>query len=417
MLKCNTDWEISQITNRNAPMILFGFEQQCYDILNYRITADDVKQAELYATKMGMRFPTGLFFELVDEFDGRVKTVLRIKGLPDGTWVPKGTPFAEISNTAEGFGELVTWWEGMFLHAWFPSACATRAREMREYLEKRGESLSRFHSFGFRGHRSLEDAWMCANAWSLFLPGTDDFIVTGSGMIARSIPALAHKVVMNWNNEGQCYLQAITRCSAEGYKAVSIVIDTSSGPYFIENFLMAVQQTAEICGITPIYRPDSGELMEQAIEITKRLGNREYGIIIGDSVSFEQVKEWDRIYGDKFPRPISYGIGAKFYNDLERDTLGWSMKTCFSNGKNRMKKTDMSSKRSILGPVVLEYDKDGMLHMNSTTPESVRGQYRELGLKEPCISEIKDRANRQDCSQKEILVNDALASRMVDFKF
>lgn len=37
------------------------------------------------------------------------------------------------------------------------------------------------------------------------------------------------------------------------------------------------------------------------------------------------------------PDILTWGIGAGFYKDLERDTLGWSMKTCFSNGRDTMK--------------------------------------------------------------------------------
>ena len=50
---------------------------------------------------------------------------------------------------------------------------------------------------------------------------------------------------------------------------------------------------------------------------------------------------------------ITWGIGAGFYNDLTWDTLGWSMKTCYSNGKDRMKCTDTLVKRYIPGKVSL----------------------------------------------------------------
>jgi nicotinic acid phosphoribosyltransferase len=78
---------------------------------------------------------------------------------------------------------------------------------MRKYLEEK-KKLSRFHSFGFRGHRSMEDAYWAARAWSLFLQSSDDFHVS-TDLPVESIPALAHKVVMNWDDELQCHLEAV----------------------------------------------------------------------------------------------------------------------------------------------------------------------------------------------------------------
>ena len=104
-------------------------------------------------------------FRIVDELDGYMP--LRIQAIPDGNWVPRGTPFCQIKNTVEGFGECVTWWEAMLMHAWFPSACATEAFYMRKYLDSKKLSANRFHSFGFRGHRSLEDTYWAGTAWNL----------------------------------------------------------------------------------------------------------------------------------------------------------------------------------------------------------------------------------------------------------
>ena len=35
-MKCNVDFEASHIVNRNAPMILFGFEAAVHNILDYK---------------------------------------------------------------------------------------------------------------------------------------------------------------------------------------------------------------------------------------------------------------------------------------------------------------------------------------------------------------------------------------------
>ena len=78
-----------------------------------------IGDADKYATEMDMPFPRKLFERVVDELNGRIP--LCIEALPEGVLLfQKGTPFAQVSNTVEGFGELVSWWEGLFVHSFFP---------------------------------------------------------------------------------------------------------------------------------------------------------------------------------------------------------------------------------------------------------------------------------------------------------
>lgn len=177
-----------------------------------------VDEAKSVAAGFGLSFPTALWTRVVDELGGRIP--LRVEAVEEGSWTPAGTPFAQVSNTVVGFGELVTWFEAPLLHAHFSSACATEAKAMRDYLEglmaERGypaSFLQRFHSFGFRGHRSLEDAYWAGSAWALFLSGSDDLHIglhhPEAGL--RSIPALAHKVVQQFDSEMACYTHAVVR--------------------------------------------------------------------------------------------------------------------------------------------------------------------------------------------------------------
>ena len=173
LMKCNIDWETSHIYNRNRSMILFGFWENVIQTLNTCITSKMIDDAERYAARMGMPFPRKMFERVVDELNGRIP--LHVEALSEGTYVPRGTPFSQISNTVEGFGELVSWWEAMFVHSFFPSGCATMAFEMGSYLDHSNYRPTKIHSFGFRGYPSLESAYWGGMAWCLFLPGTDDF--------------------------------------------------------------------------------------------------------------------------------------------------------------------------------------------------------------------------------------------------
>jgi nicotinamide phosphoribosyltransferase len=359
--KINTDWEVSHIYNRNAPMILYGLNNIIASVFdNMRITRDHITEAERYANEMNLWFPAELFHKIVDDLDGYMP--VQIQAIPDGNWVPRGTPFCQIRNTVVGFGECVTWWEAMLMHAWFPSACATKAFYMRKYLDSKKLSANRFHSFGFRGHRSLEDAYWAGTAWNLFLHGTDDFHTKKyTTADISSIPALAHKVVEQFDNELECYFRAIDQTAIHGKKYVSLVIDTFDVANFIENYAEKIASYAASKGVIPVFRPDSGNKLDQVVSILSKYDKWNPIFIIGDEMNFEKAKEYDKfLEAHNIPlQNMNYGIGGGFYNDLTRETLGWAMKTAYSNGKNRMKFS--AHKQSIPGKVQIVKDYHGQV--------------------------------------------------------
>lgn len=372
-LKVNTDWEVSHIYNRSAGMILYGFAETVNRVLSIRITMDMVDEAESHAKKMGIIFPRELFERVVKEQHGYFP--IAVESLPEGTWCPIGTPFAQVRNTVEGFGELVTWLEGIFLHASFPCAVATEAFHMRRYLEElkkdRGYDdsfLLRLHSFGFRGHRSLEDAYWAGTAWNMFLFGTDDFHTMQHAPTANvtSISALAHKVTQQYDNEYEGYLHTIDATASAGEKIISIVIDTYDANRFIDEMLVPLSTYAKEKGVHIVIRPDSGDVLQQMVDIYHKTVAYEITnvtVIIGESMSFANVLRYDRILKLKqIPfNFVNYGIGGGFYNHINRDTLGFAMKTAFSNGKPRMKFGMDEIKRSIPDKVTLIYGADNNL--------------------------------------------------------
>lgn len=365
-LKCNTDWEVSHIYNRTAPMLLYGLNETVLEVLTQHITMDMVTEAEHYARMMGLHFPSALFTDVVEKLDGRIP--LKFEALPDGSWVPQGTPFAQVSNTVKGYGELVTWWEALFLHRYFSSGCLTEAFYARQYLQEMQAKyhypdsfLARFHSFGFRGHHSLEDAYWAGTAWNMFLFGTDDFhtIYHTPTAVVASISALAHKVTQQFDVEEDCYYHAIDATAASGEKVVAIVIDTYNADRFIDRFAVSLAKYASKRGIHVVFRPDSGDVLNQAIGLyTKCVQVHDCdnaSVIIGMDMSVEKARHYDsQLLLAHIPLDfVSYGIGAGYYKHIERDTLGWSMKTAFSNGGARMKFSSEPIKQSLPGRVKL----------------------------------------------------------------
>ncbi len=342
-LKESTDFEVSHIYNRGNGMFLYGFiEQSIETILSVKYTKEMVEDAFKSAKLMGLVFPYDMWMSIVNDYDGRLP--LKVECLPEGTWCPTGTPYAQIKNTDEGFGELVTWAEGIFLH-YFPSACLTRAYEMRKYLVDNKLPMNRFHSFGFRGHKSLEDAYWAGTAWSMMLEGTDDFHIRQhlpKEIKMSSISALAHKVTQQYDNEIECFKNAIRKASENGTGIVALVIDTYDAWNIIANHVVNLTKFANDLGVFVVWRPDSDDILMQADSIyyeTAEVGLTNCAVILGEGMSFEAIKNADAFFkGNNVPLDfISYGVGAGFYKDIERDTHGQAMKTAFSNGKPRMK--------------------------------------------------------------------------------
>lgn len=363
-MKVSTDWEVSHLYNRKSGQILYGFHEAISTFLAHiKVTPHMVDDAVSVSNRFGLEFPKTLFEKLIRENDGKIP--LQVQTLPEGTYCPAGTPFAQISNTIEGYGELVTWWEGIFLQTYFSSACATEAKNIRDYLKTTGdEDGLRAHSFGFRGHKSLEDAYYAGSAWALFLPSSDDLHIGlhHSDCGLNSIPALAHKVVSQFDNEYDAFVRAIDVAANAALKTVSLVIDTYDAYNFIKRYLMPLASYANDKNVTIVLRPDSGDTWKQVVDIYDIVNENnlvDVKTIIGEGMSLTEIKKAD-VFFKKNNVPlkfVSYGIGAGFYKHLERDSLGYAMKTAFSNGKPRMKFSENPMKRSIPGRIAIYREK------------------------------------------------------------
>lgn len=360
MMKKNTDYELSHIYNRERDMLLFGFSDNINYFFKDPITQDDIDEAKKYCSSIGINMPYKLFERVVDEFKGFPP--LSITTLSEGTWVPKGSPFAQIWNTEEGFGELVTWWESLLLWGYFISSCATRSLEIYKYNQETTPNFYRFHNFGYRSMGQEDRAIQASTAWALFNPSSDDFHISRYIPI-RTIPASAHKVVQNWDNEMDCMMHAINTASSLSTinkSPLSIPIDTFGSDQFIMTKLIPLARHAESKNVYLVFRPDSGHTLEFARTILiqcklNRLDN--VGIIIGDSINFVTAQLNDMVLRESGIdlHKVVWGIGSKFYEDLNRDYLGWAMKTAWSNGKPRMKFSDTPVKESIPGRIQVTY--------------------------------------------------------------
>lgn len=363
-LKINTDWEVSHLYNRKRGMILYGFNEIVLKLFSKPLTWEMISDASKYFKSKNLEWTSKEIFEqVVSDFDGYPP--IKIDAVPDGTYLPKNTPFAQISNSVEGFGELVTWWEGYFLHCHYASGCATEALNLRRYLEQNNLNKYKFHSFAWRSYNSMEDAYWGSTAWNLFLFGTDDMmsLIHTPDAPVTSIPALAHKVVQQFDTEKQCYIHAIDVMNKGG--KLSMVIDTYNPDKFINKFQKDVMKYAMEKNVGIVFRPDSGNVFDQAVKL---LGNIEYlkdinmnnynqfNVIIGEEMDALKCIEYDTKFKDHgFDiNKIVYGIGGGYHEHLTRKYMGFAQKTAYSNGKPRMKTSADIMKTSLPGMVTLK---------------------------------------------------------------
>lgn len=348
-MKKPLNWEGSHIYMRNRPGILFGMNELVHAI-TAPVKAKDLLDAEAKAKSMGCKdFPSDMWRKVIYEFGGFLP--LKIEALPEGTWCPKGTPIVQIRNTVAGMGELITWIEARLLGNFFQSGCATEAYTIAKYLKEHNFPMNRVHSFARRSYPTEELAIQGGKAWNLFLTGSDDLHVA-DGRIA-SIPASAHKVVQTFNEEFESYVYALSQAYVRGYKAVSIPIDTFNPYRFVSDYAEKLAVMAEQMGITLVFRPDSGDVVHQTVLLYNKTAKHgiswKQNVIIGEGMTYDKMVEYDQILSDKVPLGnIFYGIGGGFHKHINRDYLGYAMKTCYADG-DRMKFSADPVKQSLPG--------------------------------------------------------------------
>ncbi len=135
--------------------------------------------------------------------------------------------------------------------------------------------------------------------------------------------------------------------------------------------------------------------------------------IVGEGMTFDKVKEQHSII-KSLGLPLgsfAWGVGAGFYKDIERDTLGWAMKTGYSNGAPRIKFSEDKRKRSIPGKVNLIRDLEGNLlvtqHSDDTNNKGIYETIFENGKTKELLDlkEVRDRALNSDIGQRRILLD------------
>lgn len=412
----NNDFGIAHFYNRKDGMILYGFNERVTHLLSQRLEKHEVIEAEKTFASMGLEFPTDLFMSVIRDHDGYFP--LKVEALPDGTWSPKGTPFAQIRNTVKGFEQLVSWVEVYLMRAFFPSGCATHALHIRRYIEENMLPITHIHGFMERSYPTDEAAYWGDTAWGIAgLVGTDG--VEGAAHFPeagfKSIPAGAHKVIQNFKVEFDAYKRHIDYAAMTADRIVAFPIDTYNVERFISTYAKDLIVYAQFKGVKIALRPDSGKVFGQAVRLLKLAEQMDADLtvscVIGEGVTLEKIKAWNKSFrGEGIdPALITYGLGGNFHNWITRETAGWAYKSAFSNGRDIMKLA--TGKESLAGEVDMHYTENGSLKIVTPDEEILAhtcsaymvpfeyiAETGEVSIKRQTLPEIRNRVHVSVCA-------------------
>jgi hypothetical protein len=335
--------------------------------LSRRLTREAVDEAgwfleEFCATPRGPApypFPRGLFYRIVDEFDGRWP--ICVTALRDGQAHVVGEPHVQIWTDEPGMGEAVGWIESTMLpYLWTSSTVATRGRRRKARMldvyrqaypsRDTGALLAmieyKFHDFGRRGGAATQITGL---AHLLNWLGTDTvdaayvatrYLNDGKKFGAMSIPAAAHRTVTPWPTEDQAIDHMI---EAFGDGIFSFVADSYGYARGIRKLAGRASIIKAKGGIL-VGRPDSGDPLACVLEGLTVFADafgytlQETGlkvlthasIIQGDAVSdrllFETIYP-AMVQAGFCPSNLAVGMGEENHRAL-RSEMEHAYKTC-----------------------------------------------------------------------------------------
>jgi nicotinamide phosphoribosyltransferase len=318
---------------------------------------------------------------------------IKIKALPEGSFVPYGVPVLTIVNTRPEFFWITNYLESiMSAELWKQSTSATVAQAYRKEFERHSKLTGspedfigwQGHDFSFRGMGGIHDAVKSGAAHLTSFTGTDtvgaiDYIeqyYPTEEFIGGSVPATEHSVMCMGTMEDE--LGTFKRLITEQYPSgvVSIVSDTWDFWKVMTEYLPALKEEIIARDGRVVIRPDSGDpvdiicgfdkpdyLYRNPVDARKfNAGTAEVkgayellwetfggttneqgykvldphvGLIYGDSITLDRQKEiLARLEAKGFcASNLVLGIGSYTYQYCTRDTHGWAMKATWGQVK------------------------------------------------------------------------------------
>jgi len=291
---------------QDSRLVFYGMRQLINDFIAVPWSANDVDKLSQFLSTHGVlggyEFPKGLFMKFINENNGYFP--IKIEALPEGSVVYPHVPVYQI--TAEAYySPLVTFFETLLSHVWYPSTVATLSRKAKQIfidsfafanVSKADTKLlinSRLHDFGYRGATCFEQAKIGGTAHLLNFTSSDttaaayyaQYELNDGKPVAKSIPTTEHSVMLSY---GKCNdhlpgdgpvsgfvneMAAIQNMvdlytlnkQENGHCIFACVPDT----YDYWNTLFKIFPTLNFNGkkdFTMVWRPDSGDFMLSVLD-------------------------------------------------------------------------------------------------------------------------------------------------------
>lgn len=335
---------------------LQGFLKEHLSDLAY-ITQAQVAQAEKFAAAHGLPFNKAGWDHIISNCNGFLP--IRIEAIPEGSYVPVGTPLVQVVNTDPDLPWITSYVETVLLRAvWYPTTVATRSKHIQlmiaDWLNETCDDPAsvlpfRLHDFGARGVSSGESAAIGGAAHLINFMGSDTIEgilwareFYGEPMAGFSIPAAEHSTITAWGRDGErnAYANMLEQFPAG---LVAVVSDS----YDIFNAcreLWGEQLKSAVLARngTLVVRPDSGP-MTTPVEVVQVLAekfgtttngkgykvlNSKVRVIQGDGVEFSTINIiLSALQREGYSAEnIAFGMGGQLLQAVNRDTLGFAMK-------------------------------------------------------------------------------------------
>lgn len=339
--------------------VFFGLQAFLMEYLSDPFTEEDLVDARVLCAQHGLPFNEEGWQYILDEHDGFLP--IEIQALPEGSFVPRGTPLIQVKNTDPKVPWITSFVETALLRAiWYPTSVATTSFVTKAIIydglrrssdDPDGQIPFKLHDFGARGVSSGESAMLGGMAHLVNFKGTDTLeAIQGVmhyyhavEMPGFSLPASEHSTMTSWSQkrEGEAYGNMIDKF---GHGLFSIVSDSYDLFNAVEN-IFGDELKDKILNIdgTLVVRPDSGNPVETPVAVIKKLWDifggetnskgfrvldKHVRVIQGDGMTPQSVAALvARLLMEGFSIDnIAFGMGGGLLQSHRRDDQRFAMK-------------------------------------------------------------------------------------------
>lgn len=414
---------------KDSRMVLWGLSDFIRNYLTKPITIHDINAAECFMSQAHitgnpLKFNREIWETILYKYDGYLP--IKIEALPECSTFFPNEPVIVVSNSAPGYGEIAAHVEALLLGmVSIGSAAVTLRRHWLERIiewmklsnnpDKYSIAQGMIHDFGMRASSCAEESELLGKAHLLVFKGTDTFNAAYQAWnngcnksTGKSILALAHRSIMGYDTEEECYNNIIDQDFIGSY-----VADCYNFKNAVENILipLALKNHDKVI----VIRPDSGDSIENTrivINAWKNAGSPvNVRLIHGDSINPQSMEDIINVCWDNGINPkdfIVFGIGGYLRNNVTRDSLSSSYKlSCIASEKAleltpSVKLSDTQTKLSVPGPnYLVRHNGDMTTVKYGYSNKDCRvtyydGSQRDLELKflSPCYEQFSKLENR-----------------------